>query len=164
MYFRLASVFPRDAIFITTCDDEIVSLAQSFGANCILTNNSHTSGTSRVNEALNFEPCDLALIVQADDPLLDPVVVRDFAAHCLLSDDFHFSNIISPLSSIDDLSNPSIVKCVHNLSRLIFFFRLNPFVTESPQLLSFTKKLNGIYCYRSEILRLLFRLSLLFFH
>ena len=130
VYQRLSFVFSRDSIFIVTCDNEIVSFADSIGARSIITNSSHTSGTSRVNEALISEPCDLALIVQADDPLLEPSIVKDFAFKCLSLDNFQFSNIISPLSSKDDLLNASIVKCVHTLQHLIYFFRMNPFVSD----------------------------------
>ena len=68
VFLRLSSVFPPDSIFIVTCDDEIISSSQSFGCNYIKTSPDHLSGTSRVYEAISSEGCDLALIVQADEP------------------------------------------------------------------------------------------------
>lgn len=153
VYLRLLSVFPRDSIFIVTCDDKIISLANSFGAFSIKTSSAHLSGTSRINEAISMQQCDLALIVQADEPLLDPSVVSEFANSCLNCSDFHFSNLVSPLSSCDDLINPSVVKCVHTCNRLIYFFRNNPFTSNFVDILPFTKKLNGIYCYSSDVLK-----------
>ena len=127
VYLRLLSVFSSDSIFIVTCDDEIISLADSFGASYIKTSDTHLSGTSRVNEAISIQKCQFALIVQADEPLLDPYTVSNFATKCLSLSNFQFSNIVSPLTSRDDLTNLSIVKCVHTLNRLIYFFRNNPF-------------------------------------
>jgi len=147
------SVFPRESVFIVSCDDEILNCSKSFGAKYIKTSAHHQSGTSRVQEALISESCDLALIVQADEPLLDPTLVKEFATNCISIDNFQFSNIVSPLTSFSDLSNPSIVKCVHTLHRLVYFFRLNPYTSDFSEVTAYTKKLNGIYCYNSNVLQ-----------
>ena len=158
VYKRVISAFSSSQVFIVTCDDEIVRVSHSFGAKTILTSNLHLSGTSRVREAISQQPCEFALIVQADEPLLSPSLLLDFASHCINASDFKFSNVITPLLAASDLDNLSIVKSVHNIQNLLFLFRNNPFSSNFNSLSSFVKKVCGVYCYSASLLDRIFLL------
>ena len=61
--------------FIATDSEEIRDVAQAFGADVILTSQSHTSGSARVAEAIADIEADIVVNVQGDEPELSPAYI-----------------------------------------------------------------------------------------
>ena len=62
-------------VIIATDDVRIKTIAEDFGAEVCMTNDSHTSGTSRLSEVvsvLNFQDNDVVVNLQGDEPMIDP--------------------------------------------------------------------------------------------
>ena len=62
-------------VFVTTCDDEIISEVQKNGGKSILTSKEHNTGTDRIAEALEKikleNEVDYIINLQGDEPLID---------------------------------------------------------------------------------------------
>ena len=62
-------------VFVTTCDDEIISEVQKNGGKSILTSKEHNTGTDRIAEALDKiklqNEVDYIINLQGDEPLID---------------------------------------------------------------------------------------------
>ena len=73
-----------DEVIIATDDERIAEHAAEFNAKCVLTKNTHPSGTDRCFEALqNFgKKFDYVVNIQGDEPFLDPEQIDSLASVC----------------------------------------------------------------------------------
>ena len=114
-------------VIIATDDKRIYTTAEKFGANVLMTSESHASGTDRVCEVavkLKWPENQVIINVQGDEPLLSHVTINECAE---LFDDplVDIATLASSLQSIKDWNDPNIVKVLidHN-SFAIYFSRL----------------------------------------
>ena len=59
-------------IYIATGDREIIDTMRKFGAKIIITKKKHNNGTTRVAEALEKVNSTHVILIQGDEPLLNP--------------------------------------------------------------------------------------------
>ena len=77
VYEHAAAVHPAEDIYIASGDQEIIDVAQTFGAKCVLTDASLPSGTDRISAALkqidpNGDKYDIIVNFQGDGINVDP--------------------------------------------------------------------------------------------
>ncbi|RLA75706.1 MAG: 3-deoxy-manno-octulosonate cytidylyltransferase [Epsilonproteobacteria bacterium] len=68
-----------DQVIIATDSQEVVKLANRHGFKAVFTSSAHKSGTDRINEAvdmLGLKDHEIVLNVQADEPFIEPEVVK----------------------------------------------------------------------------------------
>ncbi|MBT7117986.1 MAG: 3-deoxy-manno-octulosonate cytidylyltransferase [Campylobacteraceae bacterium] len=68
-----------DDVTIATDSQDVIDLAASHGINAVMTSSDHQSGTDRINEAaskLNLNDDDIVINVQADEPFIEPNVIK----------------------------------------------------------------------------------------
>jgi 3-deoxy-manno-octulosonate cytidylyltransferase (CMP-KDO synthetase) len=98
---------------IIACDNELVEkVASRFGAKTVLTSKSHLSGTDRIAEVVN--PLDVKIIVniQADEPLIQPMMI-DSVARALLDDkDVSMATLRKRINDEALINDPNVVKVV----------------------------------------------------
>jgi len=71
-----------DQVIIATDDERIMRVAQGFGAQVCMTDDHHTSGTSRIAQVLSelkIADDEIIVNVQGDEPMLDPAVINQVA-------------------------------------------------------------------------------------
>ncbi len=118
-----------DRVAIATDSPEVIELAQGYGIEAVLTSEDHQSGTDRINEAadlLGLSQDEVVLNVQADEPFIEPSVVRA---------------VYDRTSQIEDEMMVSCYKCI------------NPQAAEDPNLVKVITDIKGnaIYFSRSKI-------------
>ena len=147
-------------VFVTTCDDEIISEVQKNGGKSILTSKEHNTGTDRIAEALEKikleNEVDYIINLQGDEPLIDISDIKNL--------NFQTVNNNSDLATLackidtskqEKYSNSNIVKVVtqedlqkKSISKAVKFERIID-----------AKKNNyiyqhiGIYIYKKSILK-----------
>lgn len=83
---RRAALCERlDAVYVATCDDEIRAAAESFGATVIMTAPSHERASDRVAEAAEGLDADIVVMIQGDEPMIEPSMI-DAALEPMLTD------------------------------------------------------------------------------
>jgi 3-deoxy-manno-octulosonate cytidylyltransferase (CMP-KDO synthetase) len=108
---------------IVACDDErVANVAGEFGAKVILTARAHASGTDRIIEVVN--PLDVKIIIniQADEPLIHPIMI-DTVAQALLDDNKVF--MVTMMKKIEDpheINDPHVVKVVVDKNNFALYF------------------------------------------
>jgi 3-deoxy-manno-octulosonate cytidylyltransferase (CMP-KDO synthetase) len=120
-----------DEVVVATCDEAIMTSIQGLGGRAVMTADTHERCTDRVNEAVQSLAGDIVVMVQGDEPLLNPEAIERVARPIVDDERVSCTNLLSPLESDADLQNPNIVKaaCAQNgdvlfLSRApIPFFR-----------------------------------------
>lgn len=101
-----------DLVAVATCDESIKEIVEAFGGCAVMTKNTHERCTDRVEEAMQRLPGEIVAMVQGDEPLLIPEAVSQVIQPLLDDPDLDVVNLMSPLQSPDDYTNPNIVKGV----------------------------------------------------
>jgi 3-deoxy-manno-octulosonate cytidylyltransferase (CMP-KDO synthetase) len=153
-------------VIVATDDERIASEVRRFGGEALLTSPLARSGTDRVAEVASSLECELIVNVQGDEPAIEPSVI-DAAILPLVEDErVQMSTTSEPITSVEDVFNPNVVKVVTNPEGFALYFSRSPIphvrpaphltLEESllgdPDLLSNYRKHSGLYAYRSGFL------------
>lgn len=115
----------RPERFVIAADDpSVVRVAESFGAEVVLTRVDHPNGTSRLAEAcekLGLADDVIAVNVQGDEPELDATLI-DAAVGALEQTGAEVATIASPFMPGEDPANPNIVKVVCRADSTAMYF------------------------------------------
>ncbi|MBT7625056.1 MAG: 3-deoxy-manno-octulosonate cytidylyltransferase [Proteobacteria bacterium] len=151
-----------EEVIIATDDDRIFSVAESFGANVVMTSDQLRSGTDRVEAAARIRgelTVTIVVNLQGDEPLMPGAVIRQVAA-CVANSNCDIATVCEPLA-IRHASNPNIVKVARdkNHNALLFSRSVIPYCRESSadsESALLTENLYrrhiGIYAYRMNYL------------
>ena len=144
-------------VVVATDDTRIWEVAQNF-CRAEMTAPRHPSGSDRIAEVAERNPCDAIVNIQGDEPLIDPAVI-DTVVRALKHAEM--STAATPIRAEYEYENPNVVKVVVNVSGRALYFsrRAIPYlreaasrsVTEQLAAFPFLKHL-GIYGYRRETL------------
>jgi 3-deoxy-manno-octulosonate cytidylyltransferase (CMP-KDO synthetase) len=144
-------------VIVATEDQRIYDAVNSY-CHVEMTSPEHPSGTDRVAEVVRRNPCDAAINIQGDEPLMQPEVI-DAVAKALAN--ARMSTAATLLRNPAEYEDPNVVKVVVNLvDRALYFSRRTiPFLREAAnrpiaeQLAAFPfLKHLGIYGYRRDVL------------
>ena len=156
-------------VIVATDDERIFEAVHKHGGEARMTSPSHTSGTDRVAEVAATLDADFIVNVQGDEPLIDPSTI-DAAIQPLLDDDtglLMVSSTSEPITEVEDVFNPSVVKVVCEPDGYALYFSRSPIpyvrpadgltleesLRANPDLLSNYRKHSGLYAYRAEFLQ-----------
>jgi 3-deoxy-manno-octulosonate cytidylyltransferase (CMP-KDO synthetase) len=145
-------------VIVATDDPRIAAAVESFGGNCVMTRNDHTSGTDRIAEVAQDLDVDLIVNLQGDEPEVDPDTL-DLLPEMLDRDsDADVATLATPIANADDWHNPNHVKVVCDAQgRALYFSRSPiPFVRDDrpnfgARPARFLRHV-GLYAYRREFL------------
>ena len=115
-----------DQVVVATCDQSIIEVVEASGGHAVMTKDSHDRCTDRVQEAMWNLPGDVVAMVQGDEPLLNPIAVEQVTKPLIDDPALDCVNLLSPISSEDDLSNPNIVKAVCDVAGNVIYLTRAP--------------------------------------
>jgi len=148
-----------DEVLVATDDAKIAAAAHSAGCRAIMTSSDLQSGTDRIAAALREYPHgEIIVNVQGDEPLIPPAMI-DQAVRPLLDDQTLVAGtLVTPITSKDELLNPSLPKVVLDKNGFCLYFSRSPIphvrdipVEEWAQSTSMYRHI-GLYVYRREFL------------
>lgn len=117
-----------DDVAIATDSSEVIELAAKHGIKAVMTKESHQSGTDRINEAaelLGLNENDVIVNVQADEPFIEPEVVKAVIDRVKQRKDEKF-NMVSCYKKISSelADDPNHVKVLLNsIGDAVYFSR-----------------------------------------
>lgn len=118
-----------EQVVIAADDDQVLKVAQGFGADVRLTSASHESGTDRAHEIARVEgwPKDAIVVnLQGDEPLMPPALVRE-AVQMLVDDaGADIATLCHPIHSAQEWLNPNVVKLVMDRRGYALYFSRAP--------------------------------------
>ena len=150
-------------VVVATDDARVLEVAQKF-CQVEMTSAQHPTGTDRIAEVILRIPCDGAINIQGDEPLIDPEVI-DGVARALFGSPMATAAV--PITDLAEFDNPHVVKVVVSAhGRALYFSRHTiPYVRDAAsrsvaeQLAAFRfLKPLGIYGYWRETLLKLVKL------
>jgi 3-deoxy-manno-octulosonate cytidylyltransferase (CMP-KDO synthetase) len=115
------------SVTVATDDERVRAAAAAFGADCILTDPRHTSGTDRIAEVVRgrgFAATAIVVNVQGDEPMVPPTVIAEVAAALEGRPDIDIATAVAPVASLAEFLDPSCVKALRALDgRALYFSR-----------------------------------------
>ncbi|WP_395344045.1 3-deoxy-manno-octulosonate cytidylyltransferase [Ningiella sp. W23] len=112
-------------IVVATDDPRIERCARDFGADVCMTSTQHQSGTTRIAEVLELRRVganELVINVQGDEPFIPPENIRQVADNLEQFDAFAMATLCYPISQLEDLNNPNVVKVVKAMNGKALYF------------------------------------------
>ena len=145
-------------VIIATDDERIKTVAEGFGAEVCMTNDSHTSGTSRIAEAvsfLNFQNDDVIVNLQGDEPMMSPSAINQVASN-LVSSGMSVATLCETINTEDAYFDENCVKVVYNSRGRAMYFSRSPvpaFRDSENINLDLCFRHIGLYAYRVNFLK-----------
>lgn len=118
-----------DSVVIATDDQRIAEVATAAGAEVFLSQIEHSSGTERIAEVvqtLAYDEQDIVINLQADEPFIQPQLLRQAAENLKAHPAASMSTIYLPLDKAEDVFNPNIVKVVLDKDNYALYFSRAP--------------------------------------
>ena len=116
-------------IVIATDFEKIMQAAAEHNIKAVMTRIDHQSGTDRIAEVaqqLNWADDEIVVNVQGDEPLIDPKLIQEVAAHLAISKDAVMATACHAIHDETSLLNPNIVKVVIDANGNALYFSRAP--------------------------------------
>lgn len=108
---------------LVACDDErVADTVKGFGGRAVMTAKAHTCGTDRIAEVVY--PLDVkgVINIQADEPLLEPVMIDQLAQSLLEEDPVPMVTLAKRIEKEGEINDPNVVKVVFDRNNLALYF------------------------------------------
>ncbi len=115
-------------VIIATDHQEILAACHQHQLEAIMTSALHQSGSDRLCEVvtlLQLADDEIIINVQGDEPLINPQLINQLAEF-IYQNATECATIAHPISSLDDIFNPNIVKTVLNHKSCALYFSRAP--------------------------------------
>lgn len=128
-YLRAAMAKKIKSVYVATCDIEIADEIQKLGGRVIMTGHHHERATDRTAEALshlNMANIDCVVMLQGDEPLINPDDLDNLVLHHEKYPDISVFNLTQLIHNDADFHNVNTVKLITSLNSDILAFSREP--------------------------------------
>lgn len=161
--WRRACQSRASRVVVATDDARIQAALEPYGAEVVMTRQDHASGTDRLAEVadqLALGEAELVVNVQGDEPLIPPALIDQVAERLADDDQASIATLAEPITDVDALFNPNVVKVVRSFQGRALYFSRAPIpwdreqFSSPPALLGTDAWLRhiGLYAYRVSFL------------
>ena len=126
VYRRTAECPLLGEVVIATCDEEIAQAAAAFGARAVMTAARHERATDRVAEASGSDAAEVVVMVQGDEPMVQPDMILAAVEPVLADRGVSCVNLCAAIRSEEDLRDPNTIKVVANRAGQALYFSRAP--------------------------------------
>lgn len=116
-------------IIVATDDVRIEKVCKEFGAQVVMTQENHPSGTDRLEEVvtkLGFSDDEIVVNVQGDEPLLPEALINQVAHNLMQSRAASISTLCEEIHEDAQVFNPNVVKVVFDREGMAGYFSRAP--------------------------------------
>lgn len=124
VYRRTTGCPLLDDVVVATCDADIVSAAEAFGARAVLTSRAHERASDRVAEVCRHDAAEIIVMVQGDEPMVEPSMIAAVVTRLQADPGSVCVNLAGPIDLVDEALDPNTIKVVMSRSgRALYFSR-----------------------------------------
>ncbi len=109
-------------VIIATEDKRIYDVCKGFGANVVMTKDTHQTGTDRIIEAVSDIDADIILNIQGDEPLVNSEIISALIKPFNESVDISYTSVKTPIYSYEEFMDPNNVKVVVDKNNFGIYF------------------------------------------
>ena len=158
-------------VLIATDDERIAHAARAFGAEAVLTDPAHASGTDRIAEVARtrgWASADIVVNLQGDEPLIPAPLIGQVAALLAAQPQADIATLATAVESLAELLDPNAVKVVSDAQGWALYFSRAPIPwdrdgatagLDSQREFAGARRHIGLYAYRVAALARLTRLG-----
>lgn len=132
VWFRCKMSKTLDEVYIATCDEEVRQYADSIGARCIMTADTHERATDRTAEAMlkieaeTGERTNIVVMIQGDEPMTRPEMIDEAMAPMAEDPSVNVVNLMAHMDTVEEFEDPNEVKVVVDLEGNALYFSREP--------------------------------------
>jgi len=115
-----------DDIIVAVDKEKVFKAVKSFGGNPVYTSPEQPSGSDRLAEVVNSIDADIIVNVQADEPLVHPMMIDDLAQIFEYEKNVQMATIIKRIHSREEIHDPNVVKVVVDRKGYALYFSRSP--------------------------------------
>lgn len=112
VYRRCAMCPGLEDVYIATCDGEIREATEAFGGKVVMTSPDHERASDRVAEAACNLDADVVVMVQGDEPMIQPSMIAEALAPLADEPDVVCVNLAAEIEDEDEFLSPNTIKVV----------------------------------------------------
>lgn len=120
---------------VATCDKVIFDYVVSIGGTAVMTGNHHVRASDRCAEALetlertNKLIYDIVVMVQGDEPMIHPEMIRQSLQPLLANPSINVANLLGQITSQKEFEDRNCIKVVCDLNSDALYFSREPIPT-----------------------------------
>ena len=126
VYNQVKRVKRIDEVYVATDDERIFEKCEELDINVVMTGDNHGTSTERVYEVAQKIPSDLYVVINGDEPLIDPNVIDKIIPTENIPADFYVSNIMTEIKSPVQAVDFTNIKVVTDEESNALFFSRSP--------------------------------------
>ena len=123
---RTAMCAQLDAVYVATCDAEIRDAVEKIGGKVLLTSAAHERASDHVAEAAAQVEADIVVMIQGDEPLITPRMIRSAIAPMLDDPTIECVNLARRIVTREQFIDPNTIKVVMNVHGDALYFSRAP--------------------------------------
>ena len=153
VYQQVKKVSGVDEVYVATDDSRIEDVCKNLSIKCIMTKNNHSTPTSRVSEVAEKINSDLYVVINGDEPLIDPKVIEKIIPSEIPKSKYFVSNLMSIIKDPAEVVDFTNIKVVFDCNNNALFYSRSPIPYPKGTLEYKYYKHVGVMCYNLEALR-----------
>ncbi len=123
---RVSRAHSIDEIIVAVDKEKVFKAVESFGGKAVYTSKEQPSGTDRLAEVVNFIEADVIVNVQADEPLIHPLMIDELAQVYEYEKNIQMATLIKRIHKKDDVTDRNVVKVVVDRKGYALYFSRSP--------------------------------------
>ncbi|MGN7387711.1 3-deoxy-manno-octulosonate cytidylyltransferase [Sporosarcina sp. SAFN-015] len=126
VYNQAKKVKEFSEVYVATDNDEIEKVCQELGINTVMTSNNHPTSTQRVNEVSKKIQADLYVVINGDEPLIQPDTIKAIIPETFENNRLYVANLMTKIKSQEEVEDNTNIKVVTDHEDYALYFSRNP--------------------------------------
>jgi len=123
---RVKRAHSIDDIIVAVDKEKVFKVVTAFGGKAVYTSPEQPSGSDRLAEAVNSIDADIIVNVQADEPLVHPLMIDELAQIFEYEKNIQMATIIKRIHNREEINDPNVVKVVVDRKGYAMYFSRSP--------------------------------------
>lgn len=127
VYGQVMQVKGIDDVYVATDDERIETVCKSYGMQVVMTRDDHTSSTTRVFEVSEQIDADLYVVINGDEPLIDPrMIEKIIPKEQPKTNGVFVANLMTKIKNPVEVVDFTNIKVVTDVNHNAMFFSRSP--------------------------------------
>ena len=158
---RVKRAHSVDEVIVAVDKEKVLKVVESFGGRAVFTSPEQPSGTDRLTEIANSVDADVFINIQADEPLVHPLMVDELAQVFEYERGVQMATLIKRIHKKEEVDDPNVVKVVVDRKGFALYFSRSaiPYIRDAgseasgePDISGRYYKHIGLYSYTKDFL------------
>ena len=135
VYNQVKKVNNIESVYVATDDQRILEVCKQYDLNAVMTRSDHGTSTERVYEVAKKIPADLYVVINGDEPLIDPNIIKAVIPQDKPDSNFYVSNLMTEIKSPVEAVDLQILRSLRMKNQMHCFSQEVRFRIRSRQLI-----------------------------